>query len=61
MILDDMAEHLAELKRAKKKTSNLASELKKARLTLADVNQLKVDLAIAEQARNSIYMVATQA
>ncbi|GFS36273.1 hypothetical protein Acr_00g0045040 [Actinidia rufa] len=51
----------AELKRAKSKTSNLDFKLKKARLTLADVNQLKVDLASVEQARNSSYTAATQA
>ena len=46
-ISDIMAEHSAELK--------------KARLTLAEVNQLKVDLVAAKQARESIYVATTQA
>ncbi|GFZ19131.1 hypothetical protein Acr_27g0008700 [Actinidia rufa] len=52
VILDRMAEHLIELKKTKKKTSNLESKLKKARLALADVDQLKAHLtAAAEQSR----------
>ena len=47
---DRMKKHLTELKRAEKKTNNLESELKKARLALANLGQLKADLTIAEQA-----------
>ena len=45
-----MAKHSIELKRAKKKTASLESDLQKAKLTLANVDQLKVDLAATEQA-----------
>ena len=39
VISNCMAKHLAELKKAKKKkTSNLESELKKAKLALAEVD-----------------------
>ena len=44
-ISDRISEHSTELKRAKKKTGRLKSELKKARLALANLGQLKVDLA----------------
>ena len=45
-----MAEQSTELKRAKKKTGSLESELNKARLALANINQLKANLATVEQA-----------
>ena len=45
-----MVEHLAQLKRAKKKTGSLEFELKKARLALVDLVQLKSDLGLVEQA-----------
>ena len=38
---------------------NLESELNKARLALVDNDQLKVDLAATEQARDSSYVAAT--
>ncbi|GFZ12041.1 hypothetical protein Acr_23g0004260 [Actinidia rufa] len=42
-------------KRAKKKKGNLESELKKSKLALTDVDQLKVDLDAAEQAQDASY------
>ena len=60
-ISDRMAEHSIELKRAKKKMGNLESELNKARLAQANIDQLKADLAAAEQARDSSYAAATKA
>ena len=69
-ISDRMVEHLAELKRAKKKMGNLESELNKARLALADIDLLKADLATKKQAWvavtkleswDSSYIAATQA
>ena len=47
-ISDCMGEHSTKLKRAKKKTRSLESELKKAKLALAEVDQLKADLAAME-------------
>ncbi|GFS29945.1 hypothetical protein Acr_00g0009250 [Actinidia rufa] len=47
---------LDRAEKTKKKTSNLESKLKKARLALADVDQLKANLAVAaEQARDPSY------
>ncbi|GFY88907.1 hypothetical protein Acr_06g0008470 [Actinidia rufa] len=43
-------EHSVKLKREKKKSSSLESDLKKAKLALANVDQLKADLVDAEQA-----------
>ena len=60
-ISDHMAKVSVELKRVKKKMSNLESKLKKAKLSLVDVDQLKVDLATVEQARDSSYTAVTQA
>ena len=45
-----MEEHSTKLKRAKKKMGSLESELKKARLMLAEVDQLKANLVAVEQA-----------
>ena len=56
-----MKEKSIELKKAKKKVGSLESELKKAKLELATIEQLKVDLAVAEQAWDASYMAATQA
>ena len=39
----------------------LESELKKMKRSLAEVNQLKTDLAVAEQARDARYAAVTQA
>ena len=60
-ILDLMAEHSVELKRAKKKMGNLESELNKARLMLAKVDKLKADLVAVEQAQDSSYAATTKA
>ena len=43
-----MAEQSVELKRDKKKVGDLESKLNKAKLALATIQQLKVDLAAAK-------------
>ena len=48
VISNRMAGHSAELKRAKKKSDNLESKMKKAKLALAEVDQLKADLAVVK-------------
>ena len=60
-ILDRIMEQLAELKRAKKEVGSLESKLKKAKLALATTDQLKADLAAAEQAQDASYVAITQA
>ena len=60
-ILDRIMEQLAELKRAKKEVGSLESKLKKAKLALATTDQLKADLAVAEQAQDASYVAITQA
>ncbi|GFZ09226.1 hypothetical protein Acr_20g0010340 [Actinidia rufa] len=57
-ISDRMAEYSTELKQAKKK---METEASKAKLVMADVNQLKADLVLAEQARDASYAVAAEA
>ena len=48
VISDRIAKHSTELKRVKKNMGNLEFELKKAKLGLAGVDQLKVDLSAVE-------------
>ncbi|GFZ15613.1 hypothetical protein Acr_25g0000220 [Actinidia rufa] len=55
---DRMAEYSAKLKWAKKKMETNAN---KAKLALADVNQLKADLVFIEQARDASYPAIVQA
>ena len=47
-ISECMTEQSTELKRAKKKVSNLESELNKANIALAILDQLKPDLDISK-------------
>ena len=50
VVSDRMAKDSTKLKRTKKWMGNLESELKKMKLSLAEVGQLKNDLAPVEQA-----------
>ena len=55
-----MEEDSVKRKRTKKLIGSLEFELKKMKLSLAEVNQLKTDLDAAKQARDAIYAVVTQ-
>ena len=61
VISDCMKVQLAKLRRAKKKIGGLESKLNKAKLSLTAIDQLKEDLAAAEQTRDASYASATQA
>ena len=56
-----MKQQSTELKKFKKKVSNLEFELKQAKLALATINQLKMNLVAAKEARDATYAAATQA
>ncbi|GFY95433.1 hypothetical protein Acr_10g0008180 [Actinidia rufa] len=60
-ISDLMTQQSNELKKSKKKVINLESEMKQANIGLATTEQLKLDLAAIEKARDASYAVATQA
>ena len=47
------------MNKAKKKVSNLESELNKAKLALAATNQLMEDLVAVEEARDASYAAVT--
>ena len=51
-----MKEQSNELKKAKRKIDGLESELNKAKIMLADVDQLKTDLAAVEEACDTNYV-----
>ena len=55
-----MKQQSAKLKKTKKKVNNLESKLKHAKLALAIVEQLKLDLATTVEARDSSYTDSTR-
>ncbi|GFZ14427.1 hypothetical protein Acr_24g0006170 [Actinidia rufa] len=57
-ISNRMKQHLAKLKKTKKKVGSLEFELNKAKLELATTNQLKADLATTKQTQNASYAAA---
>ncbi|GFY84010.1 hypothetical protein Acr_03g0007840 [Actinidia rufa] len=61
LVMQQVQDQLAKLKRANKKVGSLESELNKAKLALVATDQLKADLAALEQAQDTSYTAMTQA